>query len=429
MMQIKDKMVRLFVLFISAMFLISIFGISQVFAVENVVSEINVNKEIQISPEPKDENAKSEIGERISERAKRIKEKRELLKTVFKDLTPEQRRALLLMNKDEISKMIREGKKEEIKKRIEEKIRGRMMLEKRKWKKRIVDVREKERRINKIKARLKKVQIRIKKHHEMEMKLRILRNKYKQCLASNNTLENESCDEIINEFIEKSKAYLMNGINVSIENLEALKDKVESSEYLNETQIQNIVIKIDNEIEILKSIEDEIAACNEISCLRDAAERLKRNIIRIKFLLKLRIFEEEMERIGLINERANAILARLELLMERAEKMNLSQDKIELLEENVNEIREDIDLACAKKDEAQENFEKAKEAFREGDIEAGKAYLEMSKDALEEARRALRDANSKLQRIWNYIKLRKKLRIFLVEKTEALEAQTQIEIE
>jgi len=433
-----SMMTRRFSVFLVAIFLVSVFGGFLVFADESMSSLLmnKGEKDISLSSEQKENNNASIYEKRIRirnevlrERSERIRsemeDKRDLLRTIFNNLTPEQKRILLLMHKEELLEIIKEGNPDEIREKIEEKMKKREELEKKGWKRRVVAFKEKEKRLNKIKERLKRVRMKIKEHREIERELRELKREYRECLEANQTTQDEICEQKREAFINKSKEYLLNAINVTIENLEAVKDKVETSEYLNETQIQTIVERIDNEIAIFESIKAKVLSCEDLSCLRESAEDLKRNLTRIKLSIRLRLLEEEGERIGLIEERANAILARLELLMERARANNISQDKLEQLETIVNEIRSDIETARAKKEESQDYFEKAKDAFREGSIEEGRTYLEMSKDALEEAKDALKEANKKLQKIWNYIKDKKRLRILLVEKTDALESEVE----
>ncbi len=359
-----------------------------------------------------------------SEKIHEIMKLRKKIREIFKNMTPEERRAFLLMTKEQIVKIAQEGKLE----KLREEIKEREELERKGWKIRAISMREKERKFNEMREKLREINEKMKKRARIYHELKEMREQYKECLRENEN-QTEQCSLIREQYINKSKEYLIDTIDAAINALESAKDKVETSEYLNETQINVIVSHIDNEISLLNEIRENVTLCNNLSCLRDNAIRLKRNLKKVKFKVKEHLLKEEINRVGLIDKRADAILARLDMVLERARRYNLSEEKLQEINETVTEIKMDVEEARSKKEEAEQYYKTAQDYFAQGSPEKGKQFLEMAKDAIEEAKDKLKDANEKVQKIWNMIKHRKKIRMMLMEKSDVLEHEIEKEEE
>lgn len=223
-----------------------------------------------------------------------------------------------------------------------------------------------------------------------------VRQQYRDCERS----DTENCSRVRENIKTEAKEHLLNSADLIIKELERVKEKVQSSEDLSESEIAAIVSEIDAKISEVKSARETIGNLDGNSTREDinnAAKTVRESWLEIKASLKKHIAR-------LMNARLGNIIHSTEMLEKR---LYAARDKLEAkgadvssLDAKLSEFSSKLDTAAGKYREAVEKFGSAKSASEVD--EAAKdvhTLLTEAKQALKDARDLLRDIVSEIKRL------------------------------
>ena len=361
-------MKKIIALGVIAIFLLSIFPTA--LAQENGLSEIE-KKELEKELEKK-ELEKKEL-EKELDKAKL--EKKELeKKEIEKKLEKKE------LEKKELKAKLE--KKELEKKELEEKL-GKRELEKKELTKKELEKKE-----------LVKKELKEKKEKYSQEILEI--SNLKQDIVSCKE-QGQDCEAKKLELREKAKNVLSTITEILIKHLEQVKEKVTDSDTLTEAEKNEIIAKIDAQIEELVMAQDQV---NEATTKEELTAALK-NIKDLKEKTKTNTKEDvtklQQGRVGLIVERAEHLGQRLDMILADLKEKGISTAEIDPL---VKEFKAQIALAKTNNAEALKLFEEAKEA---SNPERARLMSEANQN-IKEAQEALKEAHSILVDILKRIK-------------------------
>ena len=229
-------------------------------------------------------------------------------------------------------------------------------------------------------------------------KARSVLNETKKHLSECKDSDSEECSELKRKTKHHSKDFLINSVEKVLAFLERLKEKVESSEELDEEQMEEILSKLEENIvnvEEAKSVIENLDNESTTEELRDAAGVIKKAWARVQTHSKWAIGK-------LTNAKIHGIIIRSEKLVEKLEKISERFDENEQdttdLDALIEDFGEKIELA-------KEQYRLALEKYREALDDANPN--EIVKEAnvhMKEAHKYLRESHKILKQIHEEIK-------------------------
>jgi DNA repair exonuclease SbcCD ATPase subunit len=233
---------------------------------------------------------------------------------------------------------------------------------------------------------------------DKDHKARSILNETKKHLSACKDGDSEECLELKRKTKHHSKEFLINSAEKVLAFLERLKEKVESSEELDEDQMEDILSKLEENIAEIEDAKDVVENLDNESTteeLRNAAETIKKAWKRVQTRSKWAIGK-------LTNAKIHGIIIRSEKLVEKLEKIS---ERFDENEQDTTELDALIEDFGEKIELAKEQYRLALEKYQEALDDANPNEIVKEANAyMKEAHKYLRESHKVLKQIHEEIK-------------------------
>ncbi|MEM4357743.1 MAG: hypothetical protein QW244_00045 [Candidatus Pacearchaeota archaeon] len=239
----------------------------------------------------------------------------------------------------------------------------------------------------------------------------------------------EECQAIRVEALSFVKNRFVSMIDTSIERLEKVKEIVEKSKKYSEEEKAGILKSIDEAIANLRALKERAPELSA-SELKEEIKRYRAQRELFQDKTKLEIEKVKAERIGLIVEKAEALVAKLNKFLE---KYNVSEEEKAELSAKIDEFNKLIEAAKKNKEEAMQLWLGLKQRLKTKNATAQeiRETIRAVHEKLEEAKKNLKEAKEVLKEIVFEVKgieqISKEEREKSKEKNETKENETEAE--
>jgi len=220
----------------------------------------------------------------------------------------------------------------------------------------------------------------------------------KEKLRECKNVDSDDCNELRKRAQNHSTEMIINSANMIIEHLNKIKEKVDSSETMNETRAEEIISEIDGYTSELENAINKTKSAETKDEIKEAAKTVSKLWIKIRN-------RERLHAASVVNAREWGIIKRSEHLEKR---LDQTLAKMEEHGINVTEINEKINEFSAKVNESKTKYELAQNltdgAYLEENKENLKEMVDEAKQLINESHEALKEANRMLVEIVKDIK-------------------------
>lgn len=219
------------------------------------------------------------------------------------------------------------------------------------------------------------------------------KRKLKECKDQ----DTEECESLEAQVLEDAKKFLSDGINMLINHLKQIKEKVTSSETVEADKANEITINLDSKISELESALQGIESIQTKEELKEISRRVHRVWFEFKYKERLYVARLVHSKLWGILGRSKNLEQKLENILTKMEEKGIDVSDID---KEVTQFSEKISEAKTKYEEGKKILE---EAYAAKDTTSDrKAILDKVKEAesiLKEAKGFLKEANSILSKI------------------------------
>ena len=220
------------------------------------------------------------------------------------------------------------------------------------------------------------------------------REMLKECTDS----DTEECIQFRESAENHSREMIVNSANMMIEHLNKIKEKVNSSEEMDEERAKEIISEINGYI---SELEDAIVQA-EAAETKDEIKEIAKTVSKLWIRIRNR---ERLHAASVVNAREWGIIKRSEHLEERLDSTLADMEEQGI---NITGIDEKVDEFSAKIDEAKSKYEQAQDlmdgAYLEEDKENLKEIVDEAKQLINEAHELLKEAHTLLVEIVRDVK-------------------------
>ena len=230
------------------------------------------------------------------------------------------------------------------------------------------------------------------KYNSTRLEFQEAKEKLAECKDQNTT----ECAQLEEEIRAKAKEHLLNIADVIIENLNKIKSKAESSEDLTEEDANELIEKIDAQIQEVEDIKAKIEAAETKEEITEAAKELKEKWALLKENAEVHAGRVVNARIGGIIVKSKQLEDKLNKVLERMAEKGVDTSSVESL---ITEFNAKIDSAAEHYKLAVEKFEEAKATETPGSelINEAQGHMKEAHNALQEAQQILKDITSTIK--------------------------------
>ena len=273
------------------------------------------------------------------------------------------------------------------------------------FKKRVIAKEQMQRAIEEYKEAKEKYKEEAKAYKENKKEFDENKKKLKECEddEDDNDVEDdedsttEECKDLEAQVLEDAKEFLTDGVNMLIDHLKQIKEKVTSSETMEADRVSEITTSIDSKISELESTLADIEAAQTKEELKEISKKVHRTWADFKHKERLYVARLIHAKVWGILERSKHLEQKLENILTKMEEKGI----------DVSDIDEEIGQFSEKINEAKTKYEEGKKildaAYAAKDTTTDKkAIVTQVKEAeviLKEAKEALKEANSILSKI------------------------------
>ncbi len=136
--------------------------------------------------------------------------------------------------------------------------------------------------------------------------------------------DSEECNELRERAQNHSKEMIINSANIIIEHLNKIKEKVESSETMDEERAQKIISEINNSISELEDAIEQAEAAETKAEIKEAAKTVSKLWIRIRHRERLHTASVVKARVWGIMKRSEHLEERLDLTLAKMEEQGIN---------------------------------------------------------------------------------------------------------
>ena len=224
-------------------------------------------------------------------------------------------------------------------------------------------------------------------------------------LKCKNNLDTEECKILQNEVRALTKDYLLNVADTLIAHLQRIKEKVLSSEELEEGEVNEIVNNIDSKISELEKVKLEIRDADSREKLIEVVKNMRTILKDVKIESDEDVGKLRKGHIGEIIKRSEKLEIKLQRVLEKFDNdgQNITniQPLIDDFNKKISDAREHYNLAIELFDKAKQ-FERTNETNQT--IEVRHQYIKDAHEHLRVAHNDLKEANEILKQIFRALK-------------------------
>lgn len=237
-----------------------------------------------------------------------------------------------------------------------------------------------------------------KTYNETKKEFNENKNKLKECKNQ----DTEECKALEALVLKDAKEFLTNGVNMLIDHLKQIREKVASSETMEADKANEITTSIDSKISELEAELKDIETAQTKEELKEVSKKIQK--IWADFKHKERLYVAK-----LIHAKVWGILERSKHLEQKLENIITKMKEKEI---DVSDIDEEVSQFSEKIDEAKTKYEEGKKildaAYAAKDTASDKkgivAQIKEAEILLKESKEALKEANSILSKIIHEIR-------------------------